>query len=121
MTQNTTNVTLKLPAQALKAAVEVSPAEEAAASIEKAFIADSPVAVLEKVLLEPVKDLPPVEPTAVAYPKLRAGRLTQFILHDGTVVKPVNGVYVADTQEKFEMLCYYFKQNAGLVFDDLDD
>lgn len=103
----TTIVSLRLPTQALKKANK----EEEVKQPEELVKA---VAAIEA--LDPV-----VADKAVAYPQLRAGRLHQFMLRDGTVVKPINGIYVADTQEKFELLGYYLQQDCGLVFDDLTD
>lgn len=50
-----------------------------------------------------------------SYPTFQEGRLTQVILANGNVVKPVNGVYTATTEELFDLLNYYADQDSNLV------
>lgn len=49
------------------------------------------------------------------YPTYEAGRLTQFVTNDGTIIKPEDGIYTARTEEQFNLLNYYVGQDAGLV------
>ena len=91
---------LKLPAHALKEDSKVS--DSAPANSAAGLDAGVPAAQ-------------PVPQGEHSYPTFQEGRLTQVILANGNVVKPVNGVYTATTEELFNLLCYYADQDSNLV------
>lgn len=118
----TTESKLRLPAQAIKAMEEPKSAEEI-----KPLEGSKPAESLQDALTPTIEDLLVLNPeldkvletqastASVDYPTYQAGRLTQFVMPNGNVVKPVDGIYTATTEEMFNMLNYYAQQDSGLV------
>ena len=119
MNKNALSATLRLPTQAIQEPVkeellqkeEKIPEELLQKEEEKDPLSgDSIAAASDAVVFS--QESPAALPE---YPTYQAGRLNQVILPDGTILKPVDGIYTATTEAAFDMLNYYSEQDTGLV------
>ena len=112
MNKNALHATLRLPTQAIQEPTKEEPIKEELPQKEEEELPeellqkDGPL--LDVAVLQEAASLP-------EYPTYQAGRLNQVILPDGTILKPVDGIYTATTEAAFDMLNYYSEQDIGLV------